>query len=77
MLDRETFKAGLKKLVIEYSTKGFTMNEKRVSQWYDYLNYMCDSEFNERIEYILKNCPYAPSMADIFKADVKMPKTIL
>ncbi|GAA0121727.1 hypothetical protein UT300018_10430 [Clostridium faecium] len=70
MLSKEAFKVGLKKLSTEYSDKGFKMTKERVTQWYEYVKNMSEIEFNERIEYVLKNCSYIPSMADILKSQI-------
>lgn len=73
MLDREVFKKGLKKLTVEYGNKGFIMEDNKVAQWYEYMKSMSDEEFNQNIDYVLKNCSYAPCMADIFKAKIHAP----
>lgn len=71
MLNKGAFKAGLKKLVTEYANKGFAMSEDRISQWYSCMKDMSDEEYNKKIDFVLKNCTYAPTMADIFKAEIR------
>ncbi len=72
MLSKEAFKIGLKKLNAEYANKGFIMSKDRVTQWYGYMRGMSETEFNTRIDYVLKTCCYSPCIADILKAKVNV-----
>ncbi|HDK7140043.1 TPA: hypothetical protein PTV74_003922 [Clostridium botulinum] len=70
MLSKDIFKNGLKKLVIEFEDKGFKMSPERAEQWFENIKNMSDIEFKQRIQYVLKNCSYIPSMADILKSKI-------
>lgn len=70
MLSKETFKKELLKLIVEFRDKGFKMPKERIEQWYDYLKIMSDDEFTQKIDYVIKNCSYVPSIADVFKANI-------
>lgn len=75
MLTLKIFKDGVKKLELEFKEKGFTMNKDKAAQWYEYMKDMSDEEFNKRIDWVLKNVSYSPSMADVFKADISSNNT--
>lgn len=75
MLSAKVFTDGIGKLEEEFENKGFKMTKGRAAQWYDYMKDTPEEEYNKRIDYVLKNCTYAPSMADIFKADVNNNST--
>ncbi|MHC6178633.1 hypothetical protein ACYUJ6_02065 [Clostridium sp. JNZ X4-2] len=68
MLDKKVFENEVNKIVIEFKDKGFEMTKGRSEQWYDYMKDMSDDEFTERIDCVLRNCSYKPSMADVFKS---------
>lgn len=67
MLNKKVFENEVNKIVIEFKDKGFEMTQGRSEQWYDYIKDMSDDEFNKRIDCVLRNCSYKPSMADVFK----------
>ncbi|WDU82813.1 hypothetical protein [Caloramator sp. Dgby_cultured_2] len=75
MLSELNFQKGINKLINEYQEKGFNPNAARLKQWYEYMKDMSDEEFNKRIDWVLKNVSYSPSMADIFKADISSNNT--
>ena len=65
MLDKEVFNAGVKRLVTEYSDKGFKMTKERASQWYGFMKDMSNSEFEKRVKNCLMTCKKNPTMADV------------
>lgn len=71
LLDKDIFFKGIDKLNNEFETKGFKMTKERASQWYSYMKDISEKEYNKRIDYVLKNCTYGPTMADILKADIQ------
>lgn len=75
MLSELNFQKGINKLINEYQEKGFNPNAARLKQWYEYMKDMSGEEFNKRIDWVLKNVSYSPSMADIFKADISSNNT--
>lgn len=75
MLSEVTFQTCIKKLITEFIEKGFNPSVERIKQWYEYMKDMSDEEFNKRIDWVLKNVSYSPSMADIFKADISSNNT--
>lgn len=75
MLSTKAFTDAIGKLEVEFENKSFNMTKERASQWYSYMKDIPEEEFNKRIDYVLKNCTYAPTMADIFKADVNNNST--
>lgn len=72
MLNKEVFKSGIQKLVIEFENKGFTMTKQKAEIWYEYMKSMEEEEFNQRIDYVLRNSSFPPVMADILKVQVDM-----
>ncbi|KRQ85855.1 hypothetical protein ABG79_02369 [Caloramator mitchellensis] len=75
MLTESTFQSGIKRLINEFSEKGFNPSIERIKQWFEYMKDMTDEEFKQRIDWVLKNVSFAPSMADIFKAEVNINNT--
>ncbi|QCX33500.1 hypothetical protein FDN13_07125 [Caloramator sp. E03] len=75
MLDVNVFKEFVNKLDIEYKEKGFLMTTQRAKQWYEYMKDMTDEEFKQRIDWVLKNVSFSPSMADVFKAEINTNNT--
>lgn len=65
MLDKEAFNIGVKKLVTEYSDKGFKMTKERASQWYGFMKDMSNSEFEKKVKNCLMTCRKNPTMADV------------
>lgn len=76
MLHENVFKSGLKSLVTEFENRGFVITQERAAQWYEHMKNMSEKEFNQRIEYVLKNCSFSPSMADILKIDMGTSKNL-
>jgi hypothetical protein len=67
MLNSETFKAGINKLVIEYGDKGFTMSKEKAEQWYARFKNISDADFSTTIKNVLDFCSFSPCMADLVK----------
>lgn len=66
-MNKDFFNEQVKKLVVEYQDKGFTMNKERATQWFKYFGNLSESKFEKSIEEVLKTVSYCPTMADIFK----------
>ncbi len=71
MLNKDKFFNGIEKLKLEFGEKGFKMTKDKALQWFEYMKGMSEDEFDERIDYVLKNCSFPPSMADIFRVEIK------
>ena len=57
----------VQKLVIEFGNKGFTMTQKKATQWYFYMKNIDEEVFEKTIDMVLMNMTFAPSMSDVLK----------
>lgn len=76
IMNKDFFNEQVKKLVVEYQDKGFTMNKERATQWFKYFGNLSESKFEKSIEEVLKTVSYCPTMADIFKTGAFQQKEV-
>lgn len=67
VMDKNFFNEQIKRLVIEYSDKGFSMSKERATQWYETLSNFKEDSLSKAICEVLMTCSYSPTIADIFK----------
>ena len=60
-------------IVIEYQDIGFSMNVKRMNQWYNLMKHIPNGEFVRMVETLLYNHNRNPRMADIYNLRTKEP----
>lgn len=65
MLTKDTFKAGIRKLITEYEDRGFSMSKEKSQQWYDHMKNLSDDEFLKKIDLCLSICRKVPFMDDV------------
>ncbi len=63
MLNKETFKKGLKELQSAFD--GFRVNDSKITTWYKYSKFLDDDMFLVKIENCIRGCRKAPTLADI------------
>lgn len=66
-MDKRFFAEQIKKLVIEYEDKGFTMTTERLNQWYVFFKDTSEKRFEDMVDNCLIECVFPPTMANLFK----------
>lgn len=67
-MNKEVFNTQIKRLILEFSDKGFNMPKERALQWYERFKDIKDADFIAAVGKVLDTCSYAPCMADLVKA---------
>jgi len=75
MLNKDTFKTGIKKLIVFYPSWGIKIEDSDVVKlWYEQFSDMCNGDFETMVDSFIKNSKFYPSVASLRESRQKHDK---